>query len=54
MLLRKIRRVGSSTVVSIPSHLLSCYDIKDGDEIQFLVINDKIIGIQKYMGKDIS
>jgi antitoxin component of MazEF toxin-antitoxin module len=43
MLKRKIRRVGYSLVVTIPSQLADAYDIKEGDTMEMEFTGSKIL-----------
>ena len=53
MLLRKVRKVGSSLVISMPTHILDAFEIKNKDRVVITVINYNTIGIQKYIKKGI-
>jgi len=48
LLIRKVRRVGSSLIVSLPSQVCEVYDIKAGDKVEItLSHNDKKIMMEK-------
>lgn len=47
MLVRKIRRIGSSLVVTIPSQLASFYDMKENDWVVFEKTVDDSITFKK-------
>lgn len=44
---RKVRKVGSSLVVTIPSHLAIAYGIKKGTVINFMLGNDGNLVLKK-------
>jgi len=49
-LCRKVRRVGSSLVITIPSQIAEFYEIAEGMEMEIIVEKGKII-LQKRMEK---
>jgi len=40
---RKARRVGTSLVVSLPSHVCQAFDIKAGDDIEIIATESRMI-----------
>ena len=43
MLTRKIRRVGSSLIISLPSQICEAFDISEGDIAEIVITESKII-----------
>ena len=43
MLKRKVRKVGSSIVITLPSHLTEAYNIKCGDYLEIIPYKDDLI-----------
>ena len=48
VLMRKTRASGSSVVVTIPSQLLEAYNIRTGDTVQIIPLENGEIKIKKY------
>jgi len=42
MLCRKIRKVGSSFVITIPSQIVDMHNLKQGEEFSFVLKGDEI------------
>lgn len=42
MLCRKIRKVGSSFVITIPSQIVDMYNLKQDDQFTFILKRDEI------------
>ncbi len=51
-LTRKVRMVGSSLVVTIPSQLAKANDIKDGDELEIIPLGFGEFKIKKIFNKN--
>jgi AbrB family looped-hinge helix DNA binding protein len=43
MLTRKVRKVGTSLVVTIPSQIAEAYGYDEGEELEIKVINEGIL-----------
>lgn len=46
-LVRKVRRVGSSLIVTIPSHIATFYEINEGTYVEFVSGDDGKILLKK-------
>jgi len=44
---RKVRKIGSSLVITIPSHLAVAYDITDGTVMHFMLGDDGNLILKK-------
>lgn len=42
-LVRKVRKVGSSLVITIPRQLAEAYDIKEGVFMEISVVRDRLV-----------
>ena len=53
MIIRKLRKVGDSLVISLPCEVIEALKIDNNENIQFVIEDDKVI-LQKENNKDFS
>ena len=46
-LTRKVRRVGSSLMVTFPSHIAQAFDIEEGDMLEYTIIDNTKFMVEK-------
>jgi len=46
-LVRKVRKIGSSLTITFPSHVAQMFDIKEGDWMEYTLVEDKKIVLEK-------
>jgi len=46
-LVRKVRKIGSSLTITVPSHVAQMFDIKEGDWMEYTLVENKKIVLEK-------